>query len=176
MHHSGSRTRANVMSESTPTLSPLPRFSEANAAEKLAQGYSLMPDGLGFNDAMAPLFLKQDDTGWNCGFFVEQHHLNPMGVCHGGVLMTFADIGMALGIGHHTGQLLGVFTVNMNTDFLLPAAKGDWVEIHIHHVHTTKTLANISALIHGPRGVVARTNGIYRMPRDWQKAKDEHGS
>lgn len=153
------------------TEQALPRFFEIDATEKIAEGYTRLPDGLGFNDALAPVYLKVDEAGWHCGFFVEKHHLNPMGICHGGVLMSFADLAMAGGIGHHIGEMMGIYTVNMNMDFLLPGQPGDWLVLHTHHIHTTKSLANISALIHGPRGVVARTNGIFRLPRDWQAGR-----
>lgn len=153
------------------TESPLTRFFTADGSGKIADGYILLPDGLGFNDAFAPVYVKVDEHGWHCGFFVEKHHLNPQGICHGGVLMSFCDLAMAGNIGHHINEMMGIFTINMNTDFLSPGRLGQWLEMRVHHLHTTRTMATIGGLIHGPEGVVVRTNGIYRLPKDWSAKK-----
>lgn len=150
------------------TESVLKRSIDADASEKLAQGYAVIPDGLGFNDAFAPVYVKVDEQGWHCGFFVEKHHLNPQGVCHGGVLMSFADLAMAGNIGHHINDMMGIFTVNMTVDFLAPGKHGQWLEMHLHHLHTTRIMASISGLIVGPEGVVARANAIFRLPKNRQ--------
>jgi uncharacterized protein (TIGR00369 family) len=129
------------------------------------EGFTPLPQGLGFNDALAPVYIKVDDKGWTCGFHVAEHHLNPAGICHGGVLMTLVDLTMAGMIGHHINQMLGVFTVNLNVDFLAPGRLGDWLEFHCHHLHTTKVLATVSGVLVGPAGIVARANGIFRLPK-----------
>lgn len=144
---------------------------EADGSAKLAAGYVVLPEGLGFNDAFAPIYVKVDEQGWHCGFFVEKHHLNPQGVCHGGVLMSFADLAMAGNVGHHINEMMGIFTVNMTVDFLSPGRLGHWLEMHLHHLHTTRTMASISGLITGPEGVVARANAIFRLPKNWQEKK-----
>lgn len=143
----------------------LKRTITADGSPKLAAGYILLPDGLGFNDSFAPVYVRIDEHGWHCGFFVEQHHLNPQGVCHGGVLMSFADLAMAGNIGHRIDEMMGIFTINMNVDFLAPGKLGQWLEMHIQHLHTTRTMASIAGLITGSDCVVARANGIYRLPK-----------
>jgi uncharacterized protein (TIGR00369 family) len=153
------------------TESLLKRIIDIDGAEKLGEGYIVLPDGLGFNDAFAPVYVKVDDQGWHCGFFVEKHHLNPQGVCHGGVLMSFADLAMAGNVGHEIADMMGIFTINMNVDFLTPGRLGQWLEMHLHHLHTTRTMASISGLINGPDGVVARVNAIFRLPKNWQEKK-----
>ena len=160
--------RVSAMSES-----PLARTFDADASAKLADGYIMLPDGLGFNDAFAPVYVKINEEGWRCGFFVEKHHLNPQGVCHGGMLMSFADLAMAGNVGHHTGEMMGIFTINMSVDFLSPGRLGDWLEMHIHHIHTTRTMVSISGVINGSNGVVARANAIYRLPKKTKEVTAE---
>lgn len=150
--------RANVMNEKPMSESPV---SERTAPP----GFFALPMGLGFNDAFAPVYINIDGADWNCGFFVEQHHLNPQGVCHGGVLMSFIDLAMAGAIGHHINNMMGMFTTNMTVDFIAKGAVGDWLQFHIDHIHTTRLLGTISGRIMGPDGLVARANGTFRLPK-----------
>jgi len=152
--------RVNAMTESL-----LKRTVEADGSDKLAEGYIVLPDGLGFNDAFAPIYVKVSDEGWHCGFFVEQHHLNPQGVCHGGVLMAFIDLAMAGNIGHRINDMMGMYTTNMTVDFISKGSVGDWLHFQIDHVHTTRLLGTISGRIMGPQGLVARANGTFRLPK-----------
>jgi uncharacterized protein (TIGR00369 family) len=147
------------------TESLLTRNFEADGSQKLAEGFIVLPDGLGFNDAFAPVYVKVDEQGWRCGFYVEKHHLNPQGVCHGGVLMSFADLAMAGNVGHSIGEMMGIFTINMTVDFLSPGRLGHWLEMHLLHLHSTRTMVSISGIIKSDDGVVARTNAIYRLPK-----------
>lgn len=150
--------RVNVMSDAS--------VSEKFMSERnIPAGYSALPLGLGFNDAIAPVYVKVEDGKWHCGFFIEQHHLNPANVCHGGVYMTFADLAMAGAIGNHINEMMGISTTNLNLDFLAPSKLGDWLELRIDHIHATRLLATISGVIDGPNGVVARTNATFRLPK-----------
>mgnify|MGYP000860264911 FL=1 len=128
-------------------------------------GFFALPMGLGFNDAFAPVYINIDGADWNCGFFVEQHHLNPQGVCHGGVLMSFIDLAMAGAIGHYINNMMGMFTTNMTVDFIAKGNEGDWLHFEIDHIHTTRLLGTISGRIMGPGGLVARANGTFRLPK-----------
>lgn len=141
-------------------------LNEKTESERTAPpGFFALPMGLGFNDAFAPVYINIDGADWNCGFFVERHHLNPQGVCHGGVLMSFIDLAMAGAIGHHINNMMGMFTTNMTVDFIAKGAVGDWLQFHIDHIHTTRLLGTISGRIMGPDGLVARANGTFRLPK-----------
>jgi uncharacterized protein (TIGR00369 family) len=128
-------------------------------------GFFMLPMGLGFNDAFAPVYINIDGADWHAGFFVEQHHLNPQGVCHGGVLMSFIDLAMAGAIGHHINDMMGMFTTNMTVDFIAKGSVGDWLQFQIDHVHATRLLGTISGRVMGPSGIVARANGTFRLPK-----------
>lgn len=128
-------------------------------------GFFALPMGLGFNDAFAPVYLNIDGADWNAGFFVEQQHLNPQGVCHGGVLMSFTDLAMAGAIGHHINNMMGMYTTNLTVDFISKGSLGDWLQFYIDHIHTTRLLGTISGRIMGPNGLVARANGTFRLPK-----------
>ncbi len=45
-----------------------------------------------FIDPLGPLYGKREDNSIVLGMVVEPHHCNPGGTCHGGMLMTLADM------------------------------------------------------------------------------------
>jgi len=95
---------------------------------------AVIPDGFavlnwtrGFGRQIGPLYDKaRDGERLVMGFRVEEHHTNGMANCHGGMLMTFADMAW--------GRIISVershywVTVRLTCDFLSGAHLGDWVE------------------------------------------------
>jgi len=138
---------------------------QPTSVRTLPPGFFALPMGLGFNDAFAPVYINIDGADWHAGFFVEQHHLNPQGVCHGGVLMSFIDLAMAGAIGQRINNMMNMFTTNMSVDFITKGSVGDWLQFEIDHIHTTRLLGTISGRIMGPNGLVARANGTFRLPK-----------
>lgn len=90
------------------------------------EGYERLDWITGFGGQMGPIFGWSDDTRSTRAFRVLDHHLNGGGICHGGMLMAFADIAF----GHIAAiDANGWFmTVRLLTDFVAPAEKGEWVE------------------------------------------------
>ena len=60
--------------------------------QTVAEGFELYPSDGGFNDAIAPLYLKVTPSGTLFGLQVEKQHCNPMGICHGAVYMTLMEL------------------------------------------------------------------------------------
>ena len=72
-----------------------------------------------------PIFERTTGAGVERGFRVAERHINAGGVCHGGMIMTFADILCA-------SAVMGVadppfVTIRLTTDFLGPAMLGEWL-------------------------------------------------
>jgi acyl-coenzyme A thioesterase PaaI-like protein len=105
-------------------------------SDDLTEGQTaVVPDGFvinlwqrGFGRTVGP-FYSSRDTSTNIevmAFRVEEHHANGMNNCHGGMLMSFAD--MAWGRVISNQREVGWVTVRLVTDFISPALMGDWVE------------------------------------------------
>jgi len=93
----------------------------------LPEGYQQMNWMRGFGRQMGPLFEKLDGQGgYTRAFRVEEHHVNGMSNCHGGMLMAFADMafGHVISVKAHKYWV----TVRLLTDFLSGAKLGEWVE------------------------------------------------
>lgn len=93
-----------------------------------------VPDGYvrrewtkGFGMQMSPVYERMGDEGdYALAFPVMEHHTNGMNICHGGMLMAFADLSFGRVI---SVQLLQYWvTVRLLTDFVSSARVGDWVE------------------------------------------------
>jgi acyl-coenzyme A thioesterase PaaI-like protein len=113
----------------TPPMNSPPSLAQTmeNPAD-IPAGMKMLPLLAGFMEANGPLWgrLHEDDGLPVMGFRVELRHCNPMQVCHGGMLMTFADMAW----GHIVSIERSSYwvTVRLVCDFLSSAKLGDWVE------------------------------------------------
>jgi uncharacterized protein (TIGR00369 family) len=122
----------------------------------------LTPKG-SFADVNGPLYVKVEDGKLFVGFRVEARHCNPANICHGGMMMTFAD--MLLGMGANFAGKLGRFlpTVNMTSDFLAPSPLGAWVEGHAEVLRVTRNLVFAQGLITADGNPSMRVSGIMKL-------------
>ena len=89
------------------------------------EGFEQLPSGLGFADALAPLYRLVTDDKASFGLVVCEQHANTMGICHGGVLMTLADMTAAVGANMAKGVFAGSPTVNLAIDYISSARLGE---------------------------------------------------
>ena len=96
---------------------------------------AVVPDGYvinlwqrGFGRTVGPFYSRRDEATKDetMAFRVEEHHANGMNNCHGGMLMSFAD--MAWGRIISLQKSYSWVTVRLMCDFLSGAKLGDWVE------------------------------------------------
>lgn len=120
------------------------------------------PDG--FVGANGPLWLRREGAGIVLGFRVEERHCNPNKVCHGGMLMTFADMTLPIGA-RVAAKMEAVFlpTIHLAMDYLAPAPLGAWVEGRARVLRVTRNLVFADGLITIGEEVVARPNGVFKI-------------
>lgn len=93
----------------------------------IPEGFSQLNWSRGFGRQIGPLFEHREGPGQaRLAFRVEEHHTNGLGNCHGGMLMSFAD--MAWGRTISLQKSYSWVTVRLMCDFLSGAKLGDWVE------------------------------------------------
>jgi uncharacterized protein (TIGR00369 family) len=100
------------------------------------------------------------------GFRVEPKHANPAGICHGGMLMTVLDMGIAVALKVAAKSDKFLPTINLTFDFVAPAPVGAWLESEVSFTHTTPRMGFAHGLLVGPDGPVVRANGIMKIPSD----------
>jgi uncharacterized protein (TIGR00369 family) len=124
------------------------------------EGFEPLDLGSGFTLTFGRIYVRRADS--RLGFRVDQRHLNPMAVCHGGAMATFADMQVAVvkaGLGTRTGHMP---TIHLDVDYLATAPAGSWVEMEVTLVKTTRNLVFTQALITANGNICARSAGIYR--------------
>lgn len=132
-------------------------------SETIPEGFRLLRDTGGqFIAVNGPLYFKKTDAGLLVGMRIEERHCNPMGVCHGGMLMTFCDMcmPMAANFAHRLGQFLP--TISMTTDFVGPAKQGDWLEGRTDVLKVTRNLVFTQAIITANGEAVVRASATFK--------------
>jgi acyl-coenzyme A thioesterase PaaI-like protein len=124
-------------------------------------GFEFLPLGAGYAEAFGAVYVNR--TSRALGFRVAATHLNPVGVCNGGAIATFADMQIAAVIAGGPGTVEGHQpTISLAIDYLVPAPLGAWIEAAVTLVKRTRSLIFTQALITADGVVVARSHAIYR--------------
>jgi len=135
-------------------------------------GFERVPAGFGFTDAVQPVYRRVSEGGVSFGLVVQPHHGNSMGICHGAVLMTLADMTATSGVNHACGVLTGNPTVNLSIDFIAAAREGEWLQADVEHVTVKRRFGFSNGVICNQRGIVARFNGTIYLPDHEGMLKD----
>lgn len=138
-------------------------MSERND-ESVPAGFVPLPRGLGFSDNLQPIYRRREGDKVALGLIVAPQHGNSLGICHGGVLMTLADIAAATGVNLACGIRSGTPTVNLAVDFINAARMGQWIQANIDLVTVKRRFGFCSGTIANSKEVVARFNGTFYLP------------
>jgi uncharacterized protein (TIGR00369 family) len=134
------------------------------AVDDVPAGFVQLPQGLGFTDNLQPCYRKVEGDQVSFGFVVASQHSNIMGICHGGALVTLADVAAATGVNVARGQRAGSPTINLSMDFISAARMGQWIQADIQQVTVKRRFGFSSGTIFSSDGVVARFNGTFYLP------------
>lgn len=117
-----------------------------------------------FIDLIGPIYLLQRGDVVKLGFRVEPRHTNPMRICHGGMLASFAD--MLLPISVHRKSSVGMRflpTISLQLDYLAPAPLGAWVEGEAQVLRVTRSIVFAHGLISADGTPAVRVSGIAKI-------------
>lgn len=113
-------------------------------------------------EQVGPLYGRLDGDDFVLGFRVETRHCNPGGTCHGGMLMTLADMLLILGTNVQSHVQRYMTTVSVTNDFLAPAPMGSWLEGRVQVLRTTRSLIFVQGTMSLGDSPVLRTSGILK--------------
>jgi uncharacterized protein (TIGR00369 family) len=149
---------------------PPPAGTEAPDAG-VPPGYRRFPARSGFIAVNGPLWVRHEGRDFKLGFRVEPRHCNPMGICHGGMLATFADMLMPIGAIALVPELHRRFlpTVSLQIDYLGPVRLGDWVEGRMQVLRTTRTMVFMQGLARSADAVVLRCSGVFKIGPEFDR-------
>ncbi|MDG2046804.1 MAG: PaaI family thioesterase [Halioglobus sp.] len=132
--------------------------------ETVPKGFDPLPRGLGYTDTLQPIYRKVAGDSAVFGLVVGPQHSNTMGLCHGGVLMTLADIAAATGANLAHGAVSGSPTINLSINFIACARQGQWLQAEAEHVSVKRRFGFCSGGIYNGEEVVARFSATVYFP------------
>jgi uncharacterized protein (TIGR00369 family) len=99
------------------------------------------------------------------GFRVLPKHLNPIGLCHGGMLATFCDVIMPMSAAYQEEMDTGLLpTVSLSLDYLAPTPGGAWVEARTELLRRGKRLVFAQVMLTADGRLTVRANGVFSVP------------
>lgn len=140
----------------------------------IPDGYAALPLDFGFIGVIGPLYGRREADGrLRLGIRIEERHCNPMGMAHGGMLVTLADMQLPFGIRFQGEGLADNFlpTVNLSVDFLGPAKLGTWVEGETQVLRRTRNLAFAQCTLTADGETVLRASGIFKIGQEMKFGK-----
>lgn len=134
------------------------------SAPQIPSGFraaSVHGDFIAFN---GPLYGRLTGDKVHLGFCVEQRHTNPLGICHGGMLATFADMLVpctAMYMKDRERRFLP--TISLQIDYLGSARLGAWVQGEAQVLCTTRNLLFGQGLVSADGEPALRFSGIFKL-------------
>ncbi len=82
-------------------------------------GFSPLPMGGPFMNGVGPLYLRHEGPLVQVGFRVELRHTNPLEICHGGMLASFADMLLPISVHRKSAEVGLRFlpTISLQIDY-----------------------------------------------------------
>lgn len=130
------------------------------------EGFKPMRAAGGMFDLVGPVFARIRDGAAELGFRIAEKHLNPAGICHGGMLATVVDVQLGFGTAVARQERKFYPTINLNCDFLAPAQLGDWVEGRTEVIRATPRMVFANAWLMIDGEPILRANAIMKIPSD----------
>jgi uncharacterized protein (TIGR00369 family) len=112
-----------------------------------------------------PLYARWTGERVLLGFRVEERHTNPLKICHGGMLATFADMMLPMLAHRQSPELRNQFlpTVSLQIDYLAPSPLGAWVQGEAQVLRVTRNLAFVQGLVTADGVPALRVSGIFKI-------------
>ncbi|UTW56627.1 PaaI family thioesterase [Kordiimonas sp. SCSIO 12610] len=124
-------------------------------------GYKSIVSNSPFGWHVGPFFEKEmPGNRVKRGFRVADDHLNAGGVCHGGMLMTFADILIASAVFKVAAPPF--VTIKLSTNFVSSAKCGQWVEGEAEVVGLQDGFASVEAALRNESEAVATISAVFK--------------
>ena len=116
--------------------------------------------GPGFSARLGQVYIDRGRR--RLAFRVTVEHGNPVDMCHGGAIATFADAQVVAVLDAPVGWKRHTPTISLSVDYLAPIAIGAWVEAEVTLSKQTPTMLFTQALMMVEDETVARSHAIYR--------------
>jgi uncharacterized protein (TIGR00369 family) len=154
-----------MTSPTNPTDPPL-AFDDVSpqAALDIPAGFRVITVGGAFIAHNGPLYGKWGGTRLLLGFRVEERHTNPLKICHGGMMATFADMLIPVAAMYqHAMERRFLPTISLQVDYMGSSPLGAWVQGEADVLKTTRNMLFGQGLVSADGQPVLRVSGIFKL-------------
>ncbi len=117
---------------------------------------------VGFNGHVGPIrFAQAGDLIWMASLDLDTRHMNAGGVCHGGLLMTLADVVMGAA-SFEAAERHPCATIEMNSHFVAAAKSGQTALAKAEQLRHAGGLSFMKCEIWSGGRLVLRASGIWK--------------
>ena len=135
-----------------------------NILDNIPEGFRPVKVGGPFVFHNGPLYGKWTGQRLLLGFRVEQRHTNPLRMCHGGMLATFADMLIPCAAMYQSDMERRFLpTISLQIDYMGAAPLGAWVQGEADVLKTTRNMLFGQALVTADGEPALRVSGIFKM-------------
>lgn len=148
--------------------------AEPVAAPDIPEHFELLRGNVGFGALIGPLYLRKPKEGriYAWGFRATEKHLNPGGVVHGGMLVSFADTCLGALVFFAAGKT-PCSTIDLASSFAAPGRAGDWIECTGAVSRVTRDLVFMTGRIYVGERTLVDLKGIWKILPRWLGAPPE---
>lgn len=115
----------------------------------------------GLMQTIGPLLTRQDERGWCYALELTDAHMNQAGIMHGGVCTALLDQALSTVAWQKAGRIACV-TVQLDTQFLQPAKRGQLLIARATIVHEAGSLFFMTGTVDVETGPVATGQAILK--------------
>ena len=146
-------------------LSPEQPLKTMASPPPVPEGFKARHFGDGFVAVNGPLYTRRAGAGIQVGFRVEDRHTNPMKICHGGMLASFADMLLPMTAHHVCPEAKGRFlpTISLQIDYLSQAPLGAWVQGEAQVLRVTRSMIFMQGMVTADGVNAVRVSGIFKI-------------
>ncbi len=133
-------------------------------ALNIPEGFRAVKVGGNFIAHNGPLYGKWDGKRLQIGFRVEERHTNPLKICHGGMMATFADMLIPCAAMYQFEMERRFLpTISLQMDYMGASPLGAWVQGEGDVLKTTRNMLFGQGLVTADGQPVLRVSGIFKM-------------
>jgi len=115
----------------------------------------------GLIGTLGPLLSRRDEQGRAYGLHIDEKHLNPVGVVHGGTVATLVDqVISAVAWEHNDRQ--PCLTIQLNTTFLKATLPGETLVARGRVTHQTGSMMFLEGVVYSGDELVATAQAIMK--------------
>ncbi len=117
----------------------------------------------GFSGVAGPFWLRVNDGRRSLGLVLEDRHCNNhLGTVHGGLVMTFADMGLGVAVGDALGHNRCA-TISLQTQFISVARVGEFITCKAEVIRAAKQIVFVRGFIMAEERIVASAEGMWKV-------------